>query len=73
MEETGVPGGNYSGVCLCDVMSSVKLGLHQGVAQLQQEGFSQTLRPKSLLRLSFQCGYLSGKYGTSCVPEERYH
>ena len=55
---------NHSGVCLCDLIwSSVKWGLHQGVAQLQQEGLSSTLRPKSPLRLSFRCGYLSGKYG----------
>ena len=35
------------------------LGLHHGVAQLQQEGFLPTLRPEAPPR-----GYLSGKYGT---------
>ena len=40
--------------------TSVKWGLHPSIAQLQQEGLPQNLRPKSSLRLSFWCGYLSG-------------
>ena len=34
--------------------------LHQGVAQLQQEGFFQTGGPNPPLPLSFRCRYLSG-------------
>ena len=44
---------NHSGVCLCDLMfGQVQACVNLGVAQLQQESFSQTLRPKSPLRPS---------------------